>query len=470
MRFFSYYLPLAPLRLVYMLQQVEYDSFKFADWADNMPNLLQVQTRQKLDLTARARITVFVAYAAWLIPLLAGIIMFALSKHALWLIVTAFSPLFCAVGLFLFNGLFGKVVVEPSQKREIAAAKAKLKKIAGIRVAVIGSYGKTTMKDILFTVLGEAKKVTVTPGNKNVLISHARWITKDVIGDEEVLIFEYGEAEPGDIAELASFSRPDIALITGLAPAHMDGYGSLDAIASDFNDINKFVSDQSLFINGESPELATRIKNGISYSQKEVDGWRVSDVKTTLDGTGFTMKKLKQTLKLHSDLLGAHNVGPLAIAAAIAARLGLTNEQIISGVAKTKPFEHRMQPYTLAGAHIIDDSYNGNLEGMKAGLALLKALPAKRKIYVTPGLVEQGNLTESVHKQLGKYIAGSNPDKVVLMQNSVTQYIQSGLKEAKYKGSLVIEKAPLDFYKNMEHFVAGGDLLMMQNDWTDNYS
>lgn len=129
-----------------------------------------------------------------------------------------------------------------------------------------------------------------------------------------------------------------------------------------------------------------------------------------------------------------------------------------------------MQPYQLGGAWIIDDTYNGNLEGLRAGTQLLAELPAQRKIYVTPGLVDQGAETERVHLAAGKLIAAAKPDIVVLMQNSVTDYIVLGLREAGYSGDLRIEEVPLDFYTNLNHFVAAGDLVLMQNDWTDNYA
>lgn len=469
MRILSYYLPLAPLRLVYMLQQVEYDSFKFADWVDGLPNLGKVQRRQQLDKTARAKISLVVAYSLWAIPLLAGSFRYIIDGSPLWLLLGLFTPLFCVTGLFLFNGFFGKLIVEPTQARDIKAAKRKLRKMTALRIAILGSYGKTTMKDVLATVLAEDKKVAVTPGNKNVLISHARWLLDAVAGDEDVLIFEYGEAEPGDIGRLAAFSQPESAVITGISPAHMDGYGNLDAIASDFSTIYKIANPESVFINADSPELSVRLKQGISYTHKEVDGWKIAAIVVSLDGVSFEMRKAKQHLKLKSGLMGKHNVGPLAAVVAIAARIGLTDAQITAGMAKTKPFEHRLQPYSLGGATIIDDTYNGNLEGMKVGLELLASLPAKRKIFVTPGLVEQGADSSNIHKQLGSYIAQANPNKVVLMQNSTTAAIKSGLEQQKYQGEVVVEPEPLDFYQNLQHFVASGDVVLLQNDWTDNY-
>lgn len=467
MNMFSYFLPFAPMKLVYMLQQVEYDSFKFADWVDTIPNLLTIQKRQALDMTARAKATLVVAYILWGVPLIGGLLL-ALNHQLLGLILAVFAPLFCVVGLFVFNGFFGGLIVKPTEAKEIKRAIQKLENLKALKIAVLGSYGKTTMKEVLSTVLAEGKNVAATPGNKNVLISHARWVTS-VNSSTEVLIFEYGEAEPGDISKLAGFSHPEIAIVTGLAPAHMDGYGNLDEIAEDFEAIYTTTSETNVFINQQSSELTARLKKGVPYNSKKVDGWTVSNIKVTPEGLDFTMSKNQRVLRLSSGLMGQHNVGPLAAAVAIASRLGLSDKQIQAGVLKTQPFEHRLQPYNLGGATILDDTYNGNLEGVKAGLALLKSLPAKRKIYVTPGLVEQGTDTQQIHEEVGYAIAAAKPDQVVLMNNSTTASIKQGLNKGDFKGEVKIESDPLNFYTNLQHFVAAGDLVLLQNDWTDNY-
>jgi UDP-N-acetylmuramyl pentapeptide synthase len=105
-----------------------------------------------------------------------------------------------------------------------------------------------------------------------------------------------------------------------------------------------------------------------------------------------------------------------------------------------------------------------------AGTALLHELPARRKWYITPGLVDQGRETGRIHVRVGELITAAQPDVVVLMANSVTGYIESGLRSGGYGGRVRIETDPLHFYTNLSYFVAAGDLVMMQNDWTDNYA
>jgi UDP-N-acetylmuramoyl-tripeptide--D-alanyl-D-alanine ligase len=362
------------------------------------------------------------------------------------------------------------LIVNPRQRKLVAQSEQVFANHKGLKIAIAGSYGKTTMKELLQTVLGEGKKVVATPGNKNVSISHA-YFARKLRGDEDMVLIEYGEGAPGDIARFAKTTHPDRGIITGVAPAHLDQYASIQAAGEDIFLLSDFVAPEHLYVNGESPDAAAFIRPDFQkYSASGALGWKVSDISVDFDGTSFVMQKGKERLKLHSGLLGRHLVGPLALVAALAYELGLSIKQIEQGVAKTKPFEHRMQPTRRGTAWVIDDTYNGNIEGMKAGLQLLSELPGTRKIYVTPGLVDQGRETERVHISLGKAIAAANPDKVVLMQNSVTSYIEQGLKAANYQGHLQIEHYPLDFYVNLEHFVATGDVLLMQNDWPDNYA
>jgi UDP-N-acetylmuramoyl-tripeptide--D-alanyl-D-alanine ligase len=121
------------------------------------------------------------------------------------------------------------------------------------------------------------------------------------------------------------------------------------------------------------------------------------------------------------------------------------------------------------GATVIDDTYNGNLDGFRAGIKLLEELPAKRKIYITPGLVEQGMATEENHVEIAALLAGASFDKIVLMRNSATAIIADELESRDYTGDVMLVDDPLTFYENLNKFVAHGDVVLMQNDWTDNY-
>lgn len=471
------YLPSYPGAIVYMLQSTEYRVGPYLRWYWRTTNFSSVARRRTLDKTKSARMLINFMQMGIILQVLLGLwllyrglmddftggVQFGIA------IILAY-PVVWAHLIALPLALGRLLVVKPKERALISESHKTFKKHTATTIAVAGSYGKTTVKELLATVLAEGKKVAATPANKNVSVSHAKF-AKLLAGDEDVLIIEYGEGAPGDVEKFARNTHPDIAVITGLAPAHLDRYKTLENAGRDIFSLKKFVRHSDMYVNGESGLAKPFIhKDYKQYSVKGVDGWRISGINIGIDSTSFTMKKGVRTLKLKSGLIGRHMVGPLAVTAAIADRLGLKIKQIEAGVAKTKPFEHRMEPYNLRGAWLIDDTYNGNIEGIAAGLELLKELKGKRKVYISPGLVDQGKETKDVHVRMGRLIAKSKPDKIYLMDNSVTDFIKEGMKKGGYKGEVTVVKDPLKFYTSLDQILAAGDIIMMQNDWTDNYN
>jgi len=462
-----------PESLVYMLQNVEYRSGPYLRWLWRVPDFSLVMRRRRLEYTKSARLLLLTLRLGMLLQVVVGFFLMMTRHNYLvgaGLVVVISYPVVWG-HMVIAPLLIGRLLfIGPRENRLIAQSKQIFAKHPGILIAIAGSYGKTSMKELLATVLAEGKKVAATPGNMNTPISHARFASS-LEGNEDILLVEFGEGKPGDVARFAQTTQPDIGIITGIAPAHLDQYQTLSEATDDIFSLADYLKNQSIYVNGESSFAKAYFKPGhIVYSVLGINGWRVSDVGLSVGGISFMLNKGTKKLNIKSSLLGRHQIGPLAFAAILGLKIGLTVAEVERGIAKTAPFEHRMQPRNLNGAWIIDDTYNGNIDGVEAGLALLKELPAKRKIYVSPGLVDQGVETAAVHNKMGDLIALAKPDKVVLMKNSVTDYIIKELKQSAYAGEIQIEANPLDFYTNIEHVVASGDLVLMQNDWTDNYA
>jgi UDP-N-acetylmuramoyl-tripeptide--D-alanyl-D-alanine ligase len=471
------YGPVYPSILVYMLQTNEYHARPYLKWYWRTSNFRHVSRRRSLDKTPIASLLTLFLVTGITAQIIIGLALMweGLAGHnpadmAFGLAVILTYPLVWA-HLVVFPTFIGRLTVINRRNRKLSEqTRQKFTDHTATVIAVAGSYGKTSMKEILLTVLGEAKKVAATPANKNVITEHAKF-ARNLSGDEEVLIVEYGEEKPGDVLNFAEISQPKVGLITGLAPAHLDKYKTLAAAGKDIFSLADYLDGQNVFVNGDSEAVKPFLKPGFKvYSQKGIDKFKASDVTVDIDGTKFKLETNKASYQLHSRLIGKHHVGPLSAAIIIAEGLGLSKDKITKGINKTVPYEHRMEPKQIAGAWVLDDTYNGTIEGMKAGLSLLKELKAKRKIYVTPGIVDQGDQAQKVHIQLGKYIAEANPDMVILMRNSASNAIRRGIDEEHYSGIVKVQNDPLDFYSNLDKVVAVGDLVMMQNDWTDNYN
>jgi UDP-N-acetylmuramyl pentapeptide synthase len=460
-----------------MLQSSEYKVGAYLRWYWRTQNFRTVMKRRTLEPTRAARVLLLFLTAGILLQIVIGVglVLLGLRDTASGSIQFGMALLVsCPIiwgHLIVLPLIAGDwLLVKPTHTRKIRASRKIFAQHSATIIAVAGSYGKTTMKELLLTVLSEEKNVAATPANKNVAISHAYFANK-LSGDEDVLIVEYGEGAPGDVKRFVRNTKPTLAVITGLAPAHLDRYKTLKRAGKDIFSVAEYLDHKNVFVAGESEATKPFIKAGDEvYTAKKVLGWKISDVEVKPDGVSFVMKKAAHTLRISSGLLGRHQVAPLALVAALADQLGLSAKQIEAGMQKTKAFEHRMQSRQLGGGWILDDTYNGNIDGIKAGLALLKELSARKKVYVTPGLVDQGKQTKNIHIEMGKLIAAANPDDVVLMRNSVTRYIQKGLEQANFSGKVTIETDPLFFYSNLEHFIAKDVIIMMQNDWTDNYA
>jgi UDP-N-acetylmuramoyl-tripeptide--D-alanyl-D-alanine ligase len=475
--YWTRYLAVYPTALLYMLQDTEFNLSEYIKWFNRTGDFRRVMKRRELKLTQKIKLLRIGLLLLWIFgEIMAAVCIYVgLVTHTTWwafaaLLIIFILPFILAYGILLPLVIGRLIIQRPREKAIIAEAHSLFARHQGLHIAIVGSFGKTTAKEILRTVLSTGLTVAATPGNMNTPIGISRF-ARTLTGKEDVLIIEFGEGKVGDISELSKLAQPSMGIITGINESHLKSFKSIDNTISTIYELVTYVGKKAIIYKNKENDIlhATMDKKDVhGYSQTGVNGWKVTNLTTGLDGTQFTMKKADTVIQAHTKLIGLHTVGVTAAAISIADSLGLTTKQIETGLANIKPFEHRMDPHNIHGAWIIDDTYNGNSDGVKAGLALLKDAKAKRRIYVTPGLVEQGSSTESVHITIGQQ-AATSADIVVLMKNSVTDYIVKGLEAAHFKGELMIIDNPLDFYANLEHFVAAGDVVLMQNDWTDNY-
>ncbi len=368
-----------PTIVTYMLQSTEYEVGPYLKWYWRTQNFAKVIRRRTLDRTRRASLLLLALRIGMGLQILLGTILIAMSlKRVIPVELLPFGlailisyPVVWAHAVVVPLLAAKWLIVKPKQQRAIARSEQIFAKHPAAKIAVAGSYGKTTMKELLATVLAEGKKVAATPANKNVAISHAQFAQK-LVGDEEVLIIEYGEGAPGDVERFTRTTHPTHAVITGLAPAHLDKYRTLERAAEDIFSVTRQLPGDHVYANAESPAIKLYLQpDYMAYTQAGVGDWKVSEVVINVTQTSFRLSDGKTTLQLRSKLLGRHQIGPLSAAAVLGLQLGMSSQQVEAGIAKTASFEHRMQAYQLDGAWIIDDTYNGNLEGIRAGTGLL---------------------------------------------------------------------------------------------------
>ncbi|MDO8593960.1 MAG: UDP-N-acetylmuramoyl-tripeptide--D-alanyl-D-alanine ligase [bacterium] len=469
--------------LVYMAQASEYNTQDFLRWFWRTRDFLHVEQRKKLERTPKTIVflvllhtlaAILYAFALWVV--LVGTVWWRFLAGPAVALLTPSILAYCTADLlFLW-----KFIQWPVEAVIVRHARQKLVTHKAVKIAIAGSFGKTSMREILKTVLSAGKKVAAPPGSYNTPLGISSFVRK-LRGDEDVLVFELGEYYPGDVKRLCALVQPDIGVITGVNEAHLEKFKDISRTQATVFELADYlhasvipakagIQKGLLYVNGENEAARSYASDPVLYTRSGAGAWHVERAQTGLQGTSFTLKGSGKEVSVRSGLLGLHNVGPIIAAADIALQLGLTAAEIEKGIDATKPFEHRLEPHTDAqGVVWLDDSYNGNPDGVRAVIEFLSSLKGRRW-YVTPGLVEMGSKKEEVHKEIGRQLARAGIEKVVLVRNSVTSYIAEGLQEEKYSGEVMWFDKALDAFAALPNLTVKGDVVLLQNDWPDQYA
>ncbi|HBP00377.1 MAG: UDP-N-acetylmuramoyl-tripeptide-D-alanyl-D-alanine ligase [Candidatus Uhrbacteria bacterium GW2011_GWF2_41_16] len=471
--FFSRFHPRYIRSLVYMLQASEYKAQDYLAWLHDVKDFRFVEKRKQIKWSAKTVLLVFVGLMLLISIASSGLWLIIATnlpfRHVLGAAIIILSPILLSYLILAPLTIIQLLVQKPIEFVIIYFAKKKLAEHHGVKIAIAGSYGKTSMREILKTVLSEDKEVAAPPHSYNTPLGISKFI-KTLRGNEEVLIFELGEYYPGDVKRLCKLINPDIGIITGINEAHLQKFKTIEKTVQTIYELADFLGDKPLYVNGESILARDHARpNHIMYSREGVNSWRMENAHSDLSGTSFVMEKNNVPMEIRSSLLGLHQIGPLALSADLARRLGSTPSHIRAGTLKTKPFDHRLAPSVdRNGVTTLDDSYNGNPDGVKAVIAFLASLNGRR-FYVTPGLVEMGSKKEEVHREIGRELARAQIEKVVLVKNSVTPFIEEGLYEEKYEGEVIWFDEALKSFAALPRITVKGDIVLLQNDWPDQY-
>ncbi len=459
-----------PRTVVYMLQSSEYKVHDYLKWFARLKSFNNVEVRKKLEKTQKSTLLLYIAWAIFTTTFILILKLLFFSLYIWALIIFILTPYILAYGIIAPLFLIKVFVQKPIEYFTIKRAHAKLKNHPALKIGIAGSFGKTTMREILKTVLMQGKKVATVPHNHNTLLGISNFI-ESLEGDEEVLIFELGEYYKGDIREMCELVNPSIGIITGVNEAHLEKFKNLDTTASTIFELADWLVGKTVYVNGENNLAKEKSSTDhILYTREGINDLKVTNAKTYLNGTYFDLIKNGKKHVFKSELLGLHQIGPILVAIDIALKLGMKMPNIKVSVENTRAFDHRLEPRTDAsGVITIDDSYNGNPDGVRVIIEFLASIHGHRRIYVTPGLVEMGGKTEEVHREIGRQLAEAKIEKVILVKNSVTPFIEQGLIESKYNGEVVWFNDSLTLFKSLPHLTTTGDVVLLQNDWPDQY-
>ncbi|NLH50822.1 MAG: UDP-N-acetylmuramoyl-tripeptide--D-alanyl-D-alanine ligase [Myxococcales bacterium] len=307
-------------------------------------------------------------------------------------------------------------------------------------LAVTGSTGKTTTKEMLFEVLQAARpgKVLRNEGNFNNLIGLPLSVLK-IQPEHEVVLLEMGMSLRGEIRRLAEIARPTIGVITNVSAVHLEHLKTIGAVAQAKGELlENFGAGHIAVLNADDPRVASMGAGKpfrTIYFSLAADG--PAEVKALavepkgFEGIAVTMEIAGRRADVYLATFGRHNVGNALAAAAAGHAFGVPLEAIVRGLEQFRPPAMRSRVLNIFGITVIDDCYNANPRSMDAALAALDELAGEgRKIAVLGDMFELGPEAEAAHRRLGRHAAKIGLDRLFLL-GEMSPLVAAGAREEK---------------------------------------
>ncbi len=340
-------------------------------------------------------------------------------------------------------------------------------------IGITGSYGKTSVKFYLYTILRAWTDTLVTPSSFNTPMGIVITIRKSLKAVHKIFLCEMGAKWVGDIKELCDIVHPKHGIITALGEQHLESFGSKEnIIKTKYELADSLPEDGRLYINFDNETIRKNLPKRpyITYGTTPDCDYYAFDSKITSKGTSFKIKAPDGAVyPFETKLLGNHNVVNITGAVAAANGFGMPLSDMKRYVRRIEAVPHRMQIVNRGEVTIIDDAFNSNPAGCRAALSTLSQMEGER-ILVTPGMVELGKEEYQLNREFGEF-AASCCDKIVLIGKKQTEAIREGVESKGFnsKNLFVFE----EFTEAMKHLYAMNTdkkkIILLENDLPDNY-
>lgn len=435
--------------LLFILQLEEYDIERFKNWLRKNRDTAVAEEKRKLVWTSKSKIILILS-----LPFL-----FKSPEIALILAVKLIKP---------FEDFLKNIIVFLAQ-RKISS----MKNLTVI--GITGSYGKTSVKEILFHILNSKYQTLKTPESFNTILGVSGVILKELKTKHEFFVVEMGMYGPGEIKRLCDVVKPKAGIVTAVGLSHLERAGSIENIFKAKSELVYSLPKGGLIVLNCENELCEKMAKVRSDLDVVCAGFKkinnnslwATDIKTTENGTSFNLLSGRGQVKITTCLLGRHNALDIVLASGVALYYGLTLEEIKNCLTSLPSVPHRLQlmPGTN-GSIIIDDSYNANPESVKSAIEVLKDFDSPTKIVVTPGMIELGEKQFEENKKFGE-LMGKVANYVLVVGETNRKAITEGLKKTKteYFEMKDLKQASA----KLSELVTPGSVILFENDLTDQY-
>ena len=428
--------------------------------------------KKKLVITARVKRLIVTVAALYLLICLVALLFIGLSWWPFIMLVmlgAMVSPY-----MVLLANLINMPVEKGINRYYIRDARRMLQSCPNLKIiGITGSYGKTSVKYYLESLLGAQYDVLMTPESFNTPMGIVKTIRGSLRATHEVFLCEMGARHVGDIKEICDIVDPQIGVITSLGYQHLETFKSLDNIVGTKRELfdalpqggPRFVKGDNDFVRQYGVD-----QGAVTYGLAQNNTYRAYDLEYSEKGTSFCVQAPDGGReRFTTRLLGEHNVINITGAIAVAHELGIPLEKLKLPVHRLEGAPHRLQPIARGNTVIIDDAYNSNPNGAHMALKTLERFNGLR-ILVTPGMVELGEQEDHYNYELGKE-ASQCCDYIVLVGRKQTESIQKGVKDTDFdEGRLYVAENLLDAMEYVNSLNTDQKkIVLLENDLPDSY-
>ncbi|AFY94758.1 Mur ligase family protein [Chamaesiphon minutus] len=347
-------------------------------------------------------------------------------------------------------------------------------------IGITGSYGKTSTKAILGSILEAIEPTFWTPGSINTEMGITRQIREQLKPQQQIAIIEMGAYQIGSIAKLCRFTPPKAGLVTAVGVMHLERFGGAENIYKAKCELAQAIPTDGLLVcNGDNPGArkmaeeypkATTLLYGLEPELGHLDCW-MSDIQAGMDGTTFNIHWQGKEYPGFTKLLGAPMLSNLVGSFTMACALGKDPDYVIAAIHNLEPANNRLNLRKNGDGFILDDSYNSNPIGFASALEVLEALEGGRKILMTPGMVELGEIQAAENRQVALK-AASICDLALVIGDTNKDALKAGLLEGGLAPDKLMEFADRDLalaYLTSPEHRQPKDTILIENDLPDLY-
>ena len=344
-----------------------------------------------------------------------------------------------------------------------ASARYARKKWGGKVIAVTGSAGKTTTKDIVAELLGTALRVGKTTGNFNNHIGLPLSLLR-IPDDAAAAVIEIGMNHAGEIQTLAEIARPDIAVVTNVGTAHVENFSSgIDGVALAKRELVESLSPAGVAIlNADDERVRTfgSVHPGrtVSFGTSAGADVRAVDVRLSDSGVSFGV----DGVQFESGLLGLHGIRNILAGIAVAQVLGVEAATLVDAVAGLRPAKMRGQRFQHRGITIFDDCYNSNPDAAKTMLELLRDTTAQRRIAVLGEMLELGQWSEPLHRDVGSFAVRCRVDVLAGIRGVARSMVQSAIEQGLGEDAAFFFETPVEAGQWLQGVARTGDAILFK--------